>query len=765
MIGPIRRFGRYTLVKKLATGGMAEIWLARQRGLAGFNRFVVIKKILSHLSEQPTFVEMFLDEARMSAQLNHPNIVQIYDLGKEGDSYYIAMEFIAGENLSQMLWRGMKRGQPLSPQLASRIIADACKALHYAHHLRGSDGKSLEIVHRDISPQNILVTYEGEVKVVDFGIAKAATKSEHTKTGMLKGKFSYMSPEQCQGEPVDMRSDIFALGILLYELCTGKRLFKHESELMILDMITKRDVAPPSQFMRGISANLDAVIMRALQKSQESRYQTAQEMQIALEDYLRDEEHPATNAEVAEYMRSLFEDKIEEKRRLREEASRDDLEAAFTDDEMTEGRDPGSEVVRRRTVHGLSPSQVRVLGTPPPGSHPGHSQPGYGMPPGAMHPQLTPSGQVMLVPGPTQSGYSQPGYPLTGVGYPGYTPQSVVLAPEQGGLGAKLVIFIASIIIVAGGALMAHFYLSSTAATPAIIAPVAPAPAAPAKTGRLTLDSLPQEANIFLDDKPVMSDKAEQAKTPSDLTLLQYGTTYRFRLEKDGYEPLEQPVTMDDTKNGKTLTPRLMPKPGKLAASVTGDRSAEVVVYFNGEEVGSGPEVTKVFPAYEPVVIDAKLPGMRCSASEGEQKPRALPARVNIPRDGVVRTTIRCERGRPERVAAGDPGRSRKVHEEHEAKAPAAPAAGSSAPAGEEGGGSPGCKPNPGLGSGYITIGTTPVADIYIGGHKVGQTPLASYKVPAGCVEVKAVSATGKSVLKKLTVEPNKVSIYRFPVE
>src|SRR5262249_53951494 len=154
---------------------------------------------------------------------------------------------------------------------------------------------------------------------------KAASKSEQTKTGMLKGKFSYMSPEQCQGEPVDMRSDIFALGILLYELTTGKRLFKHESELMILDMITKRDVAPPSQFTQGISPQLDGLIMKALQKQQGERFQTAQDMQIALEDYLRDEEHTATNAEVAEYMRSLFEDKIEEKRRLREEASRDDL--------------------------------------------------------------------------------------------------------------------------------------------------------------------------------------------------------------------------------------------------------------------------------------------------------------------------------------------------------------------------------------------------------------------------------------------------------
>ena len=285
---------------------MAEIWLARQRGLAGFNRFVVIKKILSHLSEQETFVKMFLDEARTSAQLNHPNIVQIYDLGREGDSYYIAMEFIAGENLAAIAWRGMKRGKPFPPPFAARVIADACKALHYAHHLKGSDGQPLEIVHRDISPQNILVTYEGEVKVVDFGIAKAKTKSEHTKTGMLKGKFSYMSPEQCLGAPVDMRSDVFALGILLYELCSGKRLFKHESELMILEMITKRSVVPPSQVAAGISTRLEDIIMQALEKDTGMRFQTAQTMQISLEEYVRDEEHQASNADIAHYMRQLF---------------------------------------------------------------------------------------------------------------------------------------------------------------------------------------------------------------------------------------------------------------------------------------------------------------------------------------------------------------------------------------------------------------------------------------------------------------------------
>jgi serine/threonine protein kinase len=363
-IGPVKQFGRFTLFRKLATGGMAEIWLARQSGLAGFTRFVVIKKILSHLAEEETFIRMFQDEARMSAQLVHPNIVQVYDLGEAQGTFFIAMEYIAGENLAAITWRGVKRKQRFTPPFAARTIADACKALHYAHHLKGADGAPYQIVHRDISPQNLLVTYEGEVKVVDFGIAKAATKSQHTKTGMLKGKFSYMSPEQCRGDPVDMRSDVFALGIVLYELCTGKRLFKHESELMILEMITQRRVTPPSEVAPDIAPSLEAIIMRALEKERDERFATAQEMQISLEDYLRAESAPSTNTEIAHYMRALFADKMAEKRELCRVASRKDFLEAYgpQDEEVTsEQINNPSQSQKRRIVYGR-PSDIRVSG-------------------------------------------------------------------------------------------------------------------------------------------------------------------------------------------------------------------------------------------------------------------------------------------------------------------------------------------------------------------------------------------------------------------
>ncbi|MBI2377615.1 MAG: serine/threonine protein kinase, partial [Deltaproteobacteria bacterium] len=427
-IGPVKRFGKYTLIKKLATGGMAEIWLARQGGIAGFNRFVVIKKILSHLAEEETFRNMFLDEAKMSALLTHPNIVQVYDFGEADGTYYIAMEFISGENLAAIAWRGVKRKKPLSPSFAARIIADSCKALNYAHHLSRSDGTALEIVHRDISPQNILVTYEGEIKVVDFGIAKAATKSQHTKTGMLKGKFSYMSPEQCLGEHVDMRSDVFALGIVLYELCTGKRLFKHESELMILDMITKRRITLPSEVSEGIVPELENIIMKALEKSRDDRYQTAQEFALALDDFLRRDTQSSSNADIAEYMRSLFSDKIEEKRQIMELASREDLEAQFGDDEATE--QAVSKNGKRKIVHGRQPSvQVRGLSAPAVAGAPGYV-------PGMPHPaQLT-------------------GYPSTSGMLP-FQSQSQLLSQsaivDQRSKAPMLVIIVATLVIVLAG--------------------------------------------------------------------------------------------------------------------------------------------------------------------------------------------------------------------------------------------------------------------------------------------------------------------------
>src|SRR5262245_21934690 len=223
---PGETFGKYVLVRRLATGGMADIYLARQSGVEGFQKPCVIKRILPQLADDQQFVSMFLDEARIAALLTHPNIVQIFDLGKQDGSYFLAMEHIHGEDLTRILDAERQRGRTALPEnIAIRIIAQVAEGLDYAHHAVDEDGLALGIVHRDVSPPNVIVSYAGSVKIVDFGIAKAVVKHSRTEVGVIKGKVPYMSPEQVQGLELDKRSDIFSLGALLYELSTGQKPF------------------------------------------------------------------------------------------------------------------------------------------------------------------------------------------------------------------------------------------------------------------------------------------------------------------------------------------------------------------------------------------------------------------------------------------------------------------------------------------------------------------------------------------------------------
>ncbi len=304
-------YGKLQLIKKLATGGMAQIYLARQVGGGGVERLCVVKRILPHLAENDDFVQMFLNEAKIAARLNHPNIVQIYDLGAADDSFFLAMEFIHGEDLRRIWKRAEKTGTQVPIPFVLRVIADACAGLDYAHK-KTENGLPLNIVHRDISPQNLLVSFEGAVKVVDFGIAKAADTMTVTRSGVLKGKYSYMSPEQAAGRrDLDARTDIFALGVLLYELLTGIRLFKRASDMGTLRAVTECVVAPPSQVNTRVPEDLDPIVMKALARSPSDRYQQAVELQLALEEWVSQRQLPASPAHVAAFMRELYGDRLE----------------------------------------------------------------------------------------------------------------------------------------------------------------------------------------------------------------------------------------------------------------------------------------------------------------------------------------------------------------------------------------------------------------------------------------------------------------------
>jgi TonB family protein len=299
------KFGQYVLLEKIATGGMAEVWKARMRGVEGFQKIVAIKKILPHLSDNQDFIEMFVDEAKLAAQLNHNNIIHIYDLGKIQSSYYIAMEYIDGYDLKNILKKAQERDQPLSVEIALFVASKIAAALDYAHRKRDFEDKEMGLVHRDVSPQNVLISEEGDIKLCDFGIAKAASKASHTQAGALKGKLQYMSPEQAWGRNIDRRSDIFALATVLFEMLTARKLFAGDNELSILEQVREARVVPPSHYNDEVTPQIDAIVLKALQKDPAARYQTAGEMQRDLDAVLYSFKPTPTSADLAIYMHRL----------------------------------------------------------------------------------------------------------------------------------------------------------------------------------------------------------------------------------------------------------------------------------------------------------------------------------------------------------------------------------------------------------------------------------------------------------------------------
>ena len=312
------KFGKYLLLERIAVGGMAEVFVAKAFGVEGFERLLAIKKILPTMGEDAEFISMFVDEARIAVQLSHANIVQVLELGKHDENLYIAMEYISGRDLRQLIERFRKQKQPMPIPQACLMVAEVCEALDYAHRKRDASGRPLGIVHRDVSPQNVLVSFEGETKLIDFGIAKAESRLQKTQAGILKGKFSYMSPEQVKGLPIDSRSDIFAAGILLWELICGEKLFTGDSDFAILEKVRQGLVPAPRSVTRTCPAGLEKVILKALASEPTARYQTASELHDDLMRFTRVGEVAYGSRLLAEWMRAEFaQDWEKEQARLR----------------------------------------------------------------------------------------------------------------------------------------------------------------------------------------------------------------------------------------------------------------------------------------------------------------------------------------------------------------------------------------------------------------------------------------------------------------
>ncbi len=358
-------FGRYLLRHLLAQGGMAEIFLAEQRGAGDFSKLVVVKRMLDHLCRQPQFVAMFLDEARIASRLTHPNIVQVFDFGEVMGRYYLTMEYLAGEDLGEVIRHVRSKGETVPFQVAVQVMVGACDGLHFAHEFCEGD-KPLNVVHRDVSPSNIMISYQGSVKLVDFGIARAADRrQEATQAGAFKGKISYASPEQLQGDELDRRSDLFALGVVFHELITGKRLMQRDTDLRMFQAVLNDPIPLPSSKRNDVPEALDALVMKLLERNPEKRYRTALEVRRDLEKLITG---PAPRLD--EYLLALFgEVRISE--RLNVSSKVEHIPTASYDD----GKGPNYSGPYGVPAPGDQPTAVKQPPLPPPSTTVAESEP------------------------------------------------------------------------------------------------------------------------------------------------------------------------------------------------------------------------------------------------------------------------------------------------------------------------------------------------------------------------------------------------------
>ena len=330
-IRPGQTVGRYEFLVPIAQGGMAAVWAARQRGSRGFSKTVAVKTMLPTISDDPRFEQMFLNEARIASRIRHPNVAEILDLGEQDDVLYLVIEWVDGEALNLLSHTAVEK-DPFPLPIALRILCDACAGLHAAHELLDEDGSMVGLVHRDISPQNILVGYDGVVKLVDFGVAKTAGRTaETTNVGQVKGKPPYMSPEQALGKTVDRRTDLFALGIVLYQLATGRHPMRGETDVATLhNIVSNQPILPPGVFNSTIPMQLERVIMKSLARDPDLRFQTAREFELALEEVTHGPLPRVRTEEVGRFVNQLLGDQGEARRAAVRESIRLADERALT---------------------------------------------------------------------------------------------------------------------------------------------------------------------------------------------------------------------------------------------------------------------------------------------------------------------------------------------------------------------------------------------------------------------------------------------------
>lgn len=499
------RFGEYVIIQRLAAGGMAEVYLARRSGVGGFTKPLAMKVILPQHAQNKDFIKMFLDEARLCVHLQHANIAEVIDLGEVEGQYFIAMEFAHGMDLQQISRKTRKSGRLLPLPYAAKIISQVAEGLYYAHTKSDKQGQPLGIVHRDISPHNVILTFDGQAKLIDFGIAKATVTYKEEEEGVLKGKFSYMSPEQIRGMPIDPRSDIFALGIVLWEVCTGASLYRESSELLTMEAILRKPVPKPRELRGDMPANLEAIILKALAKRTVDRFQTAFDMHQALEGYLNHSGWNVGTPHLSEFMCKLF------------------------PEDYTTIRDLLDRERQKAEQEGAQPRQDFVAWEP--------------------YEEDEPSGEVEVV----AAGGGGSGQLPPAPGGPRPTPPPV--APEAAGRSGPpwaLIAIIVLLVLLLGVGLGILILLSDDDEAGGGDQPPAPA-AQQVVSGELQLDSEPSGAAVYINGKAYGRAPVTAEELPLDEEL-----TVRF--EKPGYEDYTIPVRLSKARAEASFTADLNPE-------------------------------------------------------------------------------------------------------------------------------------------------------------------------------------------------------------
>jgi eukaryotic-like serine/threonine-protein kinase len=544
-------FGKYFLIDKLATGGMAEIYKAKTFGVDGFEKQLAIKRILPHCSADKEFIGMLIDEAKLSVLLSHTNIVQVYDLGKVGDDYFISMEFINGSNLREVLNRAKELDEKFSEDIVVYIISEVCKGLDYAHAKKDSDGNPLNIVHRDISPQNILLSFEGEVKIVDFGIAKAAMNISHTMAGILKGKISYMSPEQALGKPIDRKTDIFSTGLMLYELLTGDKLFTGETQFEVLKKIRTTRLTEKS-FPESIPLPIRKILAKALAYSNKDRYESGGDFQIDLTRYLYSTYVDFTPRKLSKLMVKLFAEEIENKRvKKKEDVSID----AKTRSVMI-GKAEQENIVHRETTEHTSTAMAAVAKQPTQtfieafisGQEPAS----------AGIPEITRTRHDLKEEEATPTPIPEPAAAIPKAPKPRAHP------PKKRQWG-RYVVSSLSLLLLVGVGLFTYYKTNLFK------------PAPPPITSSLQISSNPEGAQIFLNDQPT------QLVTPANIDKLKVGEAQRITLKKEKFKDFTKTITLPDA-NPVSLNPTLEVIPVGMIKVTTTPPGA--MIFLNGKDTG-----------------------------------------------------------------------------------------------------------------------------------------------------------------------------------